>query len=128
MLITKAAADKRDGNSADRNKGHGSHKGLLDQTTVAFMKIKSELPKFDVKTGDVRNYLKGLEMVFNDAKTIPSADWPRSFLFTINDLTAKEWITNNIINLKLNWEDAKKAFRLPFERAEYERMLLQLYN
>jgi len=33
----------------------GSNKGLLDQTTVALMKIKSELLKFDVKTGDVRN-------------------------------------------------------------------------
>ena len=60
MLIATAAAGNSDGNNADRNKSHGSNKSLLDQTTVALMKMKSELPKFDVKTGDLRNYLKGL--------------------------------------------------------------------
>lgn len=115
VILAQAGVNVNVVHEAKTGNEQGSTAGgnsLLDPVSLAFMRLRSELPEFAVKTGDVRTFLKGLELVKNNMPGIPDKSWPRVFLFTVKEQAAREWITTNIINTQLDWTEAKQMFNI----------------
>jgi RNase H-like domain found in reverse transcriptase/Reverse transcriptase (RNA-dependent DNA polymerase)/Integrase core domain/Integrase zinc binding domain/Chromo (CHRromatin Organisation MOdifier) domain/Retrotransposon gag protein/Zinc knuckle len=104
-----------------------SSKHLLSATPLAFMKLKDQLPQW-TKSTDCRQFLKRIDLVLKINDGIPESDWPRVFLYVIEDQPAQEWVMTNIIDAKLDWQQAKTTFTAHFQKAEYGAVLLRKFH
>ncbi len=106
-----------------------SLKGILNPASAAFIKLQNQFPEFS-KNGDTRTFLKRLELILqvNLGDSIKQSEWPRVFIHIVKDQSSAEWIMENIINKKLNWEESKKLFLSHFQRAEYSSLLMKKFK
>ena len=101
-------------------------KNLLSPATMAFIKIKSELPKWSSKT-TCKTFISSLTRTLTNSG-IPQEFWYLSFSYVVEDESSSAWIQTNIIDPKLGWDAAKAAFIPRFQVSDYSAQLRENYN
>lgn len=103
-----------------------SSKNLLSPATMAFIKIKNELPKWTNKV-TCKTFISSLTRTLTNSG-IPQEFWYLSFCYVVEDESSAEWIQTNIIGPKLSWTEAKAAFISRFQVSDYSAQLRENYN
>ena len=99
-----------------------------DATSVvnAFVKLNSLLPKWR-HTSVCRTFLQRITQILSTSG-IDRSQWNLVFMYVVDDVTAAEWISDNIISKQLDWEKSKAVFTSHFEVSDYRVTLQREYN
>ena len=105
-----------------------SAKQLLSPLALAFMKLKTELPKWS-KTTTCRVFIQQLTRVLEDSG-IPPENWYAVFSYVMEDENAAMWVRDHIIKLstKPDWDTACKLFTTHFQTSDYSSVLRKQYR
>jgi len=90
--------NKNNDNNNSNSSNNSSSSSRSDSGSLT--KISSQLPRW-TKTSICRPFLQRIQQILLGAK-VPKQDWIRAFLFVIEDVTACNWITKNIVEPQLS--------------------------
>ena len=94
-----------------------------------FSKIEKSLPKWKKETTICRVFLQEIGLLLAETD-LPRRKWCKVLTYVMHDagVTARQWIKDNIINKKLDWDDTCKAFTAHFENSDYTEALKKEYR
>lgn len=107
-------------------KASASRPGPSSSHAAAISKLATLMPKW-TKDSVCRLFLQRVGQLLSTSD-VPKTKWPIVLIHIVTDVMAAEWITLNIIDKGLSWDEACDTFTAHFQSSDYSVTLERDYD